>query len=559
MASMAYEDVDIDAVADLAPEDVEAREVFDENTVEAVNNPFLNFILGGGDISGLSIGGRQRNARIQNGEMSRSDPTVVDGCLYGQNFDEIKAGCLERGELFVDEEFPPDDGSLWFSERQYGIEWKRPHELVEEPSLMEGGGDRFDVNQGELGDCWLLAAMANLTMDKRVRARVVPLDQSFSCEYAGVFHFKFWQYGEWVDVVVDDYLPTRNGELVLIHSDSKSEFWSALFEKAYAKLNGCYESLKGGTTCEAMVDFTGGCAEFFDMKDAPRDLFLIMLKAYQRSSLIGCSMEPDANVYEARTNVGLVRGHAYSITKVVKAKIETPRISGEMPLVRIRNPWGNEVEWNGAWSDGSAEWGYVPDEEKENLGINFDNDGEFWMSYKDFRKYFDQCEITNLTPDALDDDNPFKWEVSTFTGSWTPGASAGGCRNFIDTFADNPQFLISLEDPDESDDENKCTMIVNLMQKGRRAMRDEGLDLLSVGFCIYALRDEAPGRCTTDFFRYNASCARSKAFINLREVSGRFKLPPGNYLIIPSSFKPDEEGDFILRVFTEKAVQSSEL
>ena len=65
-----------------------------------------------------------------------------------------------------------------------------------------------------------------------------------------------------------------------------------------------------------------------------------------------------------------------------------------------------------------------------------------------------------------------------------------------------------LEDPDESDEENKCTMIVNLMQKGRRAMRDEGLDLLSVGFCIYALREAEPGRCTTDFFRYNASCAR---------------------------------------------------
>ena len=59
------------------------------------------------------------------------------------------------------------------------------------------------------------------------------------------------------------------------------------------------------------------------------------LQAYQRSSLIGCSIEPDPNVYEAKTSVGLVRGHAYSVTKVVKAKIETPRISGEMPLIRV--------------------------------------------------------------------------------------------------------------------------------------------------------------------------------------------------------------------------------
>jgi hypothetical protein len=44
--------------------------------------------------------------------------------------------------------------------------------------------------QGELGDCWLLAAMANMAMNKRVRAKVVPLDQSFSEEYAGIFHFR---------------------------------------------------------------------------------------------------------------------------------------------------------------------------------------------------------------------------------------------------------------------------------------------------------------------------------------------------------------------------------
>ncbi len=48
----------------------------------------------------------------------------------------------------------------------------------------------FFIVQGELGDCWLLAAMANMAMNKRVRAKVVPLDQSFSEEYAGIFHFR---------------------------------------------------------------------------------------------------------------------------------------------------------------------------------------------------------------------------------------------------------------------------------------------------------------------------------------------------------------------------------
>ena len=42
----------------------------------------------------------------------------------------------------------------------------------------------------------------------------------------------------------------------------------------------------------------------------------------------GCSIEPDPEVTEARMECGLVRGHAYSITKVLNAKIETPDVSG---------------------------------------------------------------------------------------------------------------------------------------------------------------------------------------------------------------------------------------
>ena len=49
---------------------------------------------------------------------------------------------------------------------------------------------------------------------------------------------------------------------------------------------------------------------------------------------------------------------------------------------------------------------------------------------------------------------------------------------------------------------------------------------------------------------------RSGSYQFYRETTKRYELPTGYYVIIPSTFYPHEEAEFMLRVYTEKEVTS---
>ncbi|XP_069811446.1 calpain-8-like isoform X2 [Dendropsophus ebraccatus] len=479
-----------------------------------------------------------------------------------QDYEELRAQCLASKTLFKDDQFPACPSALGYrdlapnSPKTKGIVWKRPSEICKQPHFIVDGATRNDIRQGALGDCWLLAAIQSLTLDPEILARVVPENQSFEKDYAGIFHFQFWQFGEWVDVVVDDRLPTKDGRLLFVHSEEGDEFWSALLEKAYAKLSGSYEALTGGSPIEGFEDFTGGISEEYELKKAPADLYQIIQKALKAESLLGCSIDI-TNAYETEdiTSRKLVKGHAYSVTGAEEVLYKGKTVQ----LIRVRNPWG-EVEWTGPWSDDSSEWNYIDPKVREALDKKA-NDGEFWMAYTDWVREYSRLDICNLTPDTLTSKDQHKWNVTLFNGSWVRGSTAGGCQNYPATFWTNPQFQIKLEEPDHDHDgssnDPSCTVIVGLMQKNRRRQKKLGEDLLTIGFTLY--RDQTEVHVNKEFFQRTPSAGRSDTFINTREVSKRMKLPVGDYLIVPSTFEPFKAGDFCLRIFSEKAAKSKEV
>uniref|UniRef100_A0A3Q3VQ69 Calpain catalytic domain-containing protein n=1 Tax=Mola mola TaxID=94237 RepID=A0A3Q3VQ69_MOLML len=456
-----------------------------------------------------------------------------------QDFQQLKQYCLIKRVRYIDETFPPDKNSIGNGvlspSDMARVEWLRPmvSKLVPNPSFTVDGISRFDFGQGIIGNCWFLASIGALTFQSFILEQVVPLAQEFDEEYCGIFHFRFWRFGKWVDVVIDDKLPTINGRLIFVHSKDPNEFWPALLEKAYAKVCGSYSDMNAGTPAEALVDFTGGVHICIQLSDPPANLWELMLRAGQTKSLMGCGTPQGETSANTVLPNGLVQGHAYTVTGVKQMMSQGKIVN----LVRLWNPWG-QGEWNGDWSD----------EYERKIALSKFISDVNRMTLEDFCKFYMDLDICCLCPDFLGGSSSCHWKTSFYEGRWVAGTTAGGCMNNLDSFWTNPQYRVKIEELlDEcSSKQNDKNMLVSLMQKPDKRNR-RLVQNLHIGFSMF---EKCSGKFPASFFR-KKPVVQTKTYMNAREVMELVSLKPGEYLIVPSTFNPSETASFTLTILSK--------
>jgi hypothetical protein len=137
-------------------------------------------------------------------------------------------------------------------------------------SLIQSGVSYQDINQGNLGDCYLLAALAGTAY--RTPSTI---QNMFTDNGDGTFTVRFLRNGVANYVTVDRYLPTTasgsfyyaNRDRGLLYNNTGNELWVALAERAYAQINesgwigqdntNSYAGIAGGWSDTTVQQITG--------------------------------------------------------------------------------------------------------------------------------------------------------------------------------------------------------------------------------------------------------------------------------------------------------------
>jgi len=271
---------------------------------------------------------------------------------------------LEKSTIVTTEIFEPIDLNIdFFNESENAYEIVEPLDQHKPPvsnySNFEGKEAKLfladeenkkeilisDINQGEVGDCYFLAAIgaiahANPEFMKRMISRIDTnknnndlqshsffvrfFDSNKSEKYVAVDD-KFWFFTE-----ANDQMPVYAKYGVV--KDNEVEIWPMILEKAWAKVNGNYESINGSNSEHKYLDFgmalSGNLIDYeflFDDNDHDTIISAINNKLKQNIPVVVYSKD-DVNSEQVQIN------HAYAIITV----------DPDNKTMSLYNPHGND-------------------------------------------------------------------------------------------------------------------------------------------------------------------------------------------------------------------------
>jgi len=283
------------------------------------------------------------------------------------------------------------------------IKWCRAAEIFDSENfhVFEQGGDKDkicanDIQQGTIGDCYFLSVIGSLCniYTKNGEKLIEDLFLHTSKTKEHVYGVYIFINGVWELVLVDDYFPYvgYGFKQFAFASSQGNELWVALMEKAWAKVNGCYAKIGcGGLPHEVFDVLTEAYSEQTSVsQNKANEIWNKMVESQKKGFVMTAGTSGDVSNLDIE-EVGLSPGHAYTVLGV--HELEGPR--GKEKVVRLRNPWGNG-EWNGDWSDSSSKWSSST---KLKMSHIKKDDGDFYMGYNDFIKYYVTMGFAKIHPD----------------------------------------------------------------------------------------------------------------------------------------------------------------
>ena len=185
-------------------------------------------------------------------------------------------------------------------------------------------------------------------------------------------------------IFVDHFFPyiEVNGKYLPFGArPNEEEIWVMILEKAYAKYEGGYSNISGGSIKDELFWLTGSfCQEL----DCNSNLAWNSIKiSCKKKHIICCKSKQGSGSDYKRSKKNIANTHAYSILGADEFK--------GVKLLILRNPWA-EIEWKGDYSDNCPLW---TDDFKKFFcyDIAKGENGIFFIKFEDFVKEFDELII----------------------------------------------------------------------------------------------------------------------------------------------------------------------